>query len=341
MDKFIWRFKRGTTEFERSSDDSSSVPRKALGLYEIQEQSSYSGSYNFDSGDLLQYTGCGWPKHLLVPRGNPSGFKTNLLVVISPLLDNDDAANTDWRTVSTLTHSLCGAPGEKFPDSRPMGYPFDRYQGWRSVIQGRSNMKRTQITIYHQKDCSSSRDCPSGQYCDTFDKRCNLGSNPDSEATNQPLFTKQPKRYKVDIRTEKLTCPIVDGSIPKLNQKIFKGVRKEIDCETRCKKTQECAYYEWHKVDGSNDYCMLYEHLVLQSGHSNSVSGLKTCNSFQPLFEGKSCYLRDTRPVMQQIQVKSSSTSEQCKALCSKNSEVSIFKRDKNRNIQTVSLISV
>ena len=194
-------------------------------------------------------------------------------------------------------------------------------------------MKRTQITIYHQKDCSSSRDCPSGQYCDTFDKRCNLGSNPDSEATNQPLFTKQPKRSKVDIRTEKLTCPVVDGSIPKLNQKIFKGVRKEIDCESRCKKTQECAYYEWHKVDGSNDYCMLYEHLVLQSGHSNSVSGLKTCNSFQPLFEEKSCYLRDTRPVMQQIQVKSSSTSEQCKALCSKNSEVSIFKRDKNRNI--------
>ena len=151
MDKFFWNFKSGTTEFERSSDESSSVPRKAQGLYEIQEASAYSGSNNLVDTGIREYTGCGWAKHLLVPRGNPEGFKTNLLVVISPLLKDDAAETTDWKTVSTLTHSLCGAPGAKFPDSRPMGYPFDRYRGWKDIITGRSNMKRVGITIYHQQ----------------------------------------------------------------------------------------------------------------------------------------------------------------------------------------------
>ena len=151
MDKFFWQFKSGTTEFERSSDDSSSVPRKAQSLYEIQEQSSYSGSNNLVNSGINEYTGCGWAKHLLVPRGNPEGFKTNLLVVISPLLKDDAAENTDWKTVSGLTHSLCGAPGAKFPDSRPMGYPFDRYRGWKNIISGRSNMKKVDITIFHEQ----------------------------------------------------------------------------------------------------------------------------------------------------------------------------------------------
>jgi len=321
MDKFFWRFKRGTTEFERSSDDSSSVPRKALGLYEIQEQSSYSGSYNYRSEDILQYTGCGWPKHLLVPRGSPTGFKTNLLVVISPLLPDDAAKRTDWKTVSSLTHSLCGAPGDKYPDSRPMGYPFDRYRGWRSVMRGRSNMKRVEVTIFHQKDCTSDKSCPSGQYCDLDDNICRLGASkkPTSSSSFQfpkaGSFLNKPKKTLI-LRNANFDCPSKEGAIPKVNQQIFNGVTSESDCQTRCRKTQECSYYEWHKLDGQNDFCVLFEHLTLDEGHPDSVSGLTKCNSFQELFETDTCYLKDSRPILQKIRSKSLPSADICKSEC-------------------------
>ena len=151
MDKFVWTFNRGINKFQRSWNDSSYVPRRERGLYEIQDIS--LNATHSDEGDsgILEYSGCGWPKHLLVPKGNPGGFHMNLIVVISKLLKNDAAASTDWDTVSGLSHSLCGAPGAKFPDSRPMAFPFDRYRGWRDIIQGRTNMKKVDVNIYHQE----------------------------------------------------------------------------------------------------------------------------------------------------------------------------------------------
>ena len=67
-----------------------------------------------------QYCDCGWPFHLLLPRGTRDGMKCKLLVMI-----------TDW-SKDQLSRcgsvSFCGAekPGDKYPDGKPMGYPFDR-----------------------------------------------------------------------------------------------------------------------------------------------------------------------------------------------------------------------
>jgi tyrosinase len=74
--------------------------------------------------DLAEkYCDCGWPFHLLLPRGRKGGMKYKLLLIIS-----------DWSKdeVPTLSRcgsvSFCGAetPASKYPDSKPMGYPFDR-----------------------------------------------------------------------------------------------------------------------------------------------------------------------------------------------------------------------
>ena len=67
------------------------------------------------------YCDCGWPYHLLVPRGTAAGMPFRLMVML-----------TDWRvdrvgadsTCGSL--SFCGARDTEYPDSRPMGYPFDR-----------------------------------------------------------------------------------------------------------------------------------------------------------------------------------------------------------------------
>uniref|UniRef100_A0A1D1Z5L3 Hemocyanin II n=1 Tax=Anthurium amnicola TaxID=1678845 RepID=A0A1D1Z5L3_9ARAE len=66
---------------------------------------------------------CGWPFHLLLPRGRKGGMKFKLLVFI-----------TDWAEdeVPRLSRcgsiSFCGAEGarEKYPDKKPMGYPLNK-----------------------------------------------------------------------------------------------------------------------------------------------------------------------------------------------------------------------
>jgi len=312
MDKFLWNFKTGTSEFERSYEHSSSVPRKAQTLYEIQESSSYSGSNNLVDTGIREYTGCGWPKHLLVPRGNPEGFKTNLLVVISPLLKDDAAKNTDWKTVSTLTHSLCGAPGAKFPDSRPMGYPFDRYRGWQNIVNGRSNMKRVGITIYHQEDCKRNRDCPRGRTCDTELGRCNV----DNVAPTQTQRPRQPKEnVNSPIRFEE--CPYEVGTAPKLNIKISNGARSSYACESNCRKVGNCAYFEYKKLSGRMGRCTLYEHIKLEPGHSRSVSGLKDCGKSQKLFQYDTCTLKDRKPTLKHLTTwRNLRSAELCRKRC-------------------------
>ena len=139
-------------------------------------------------------------------------------------------------------------------------------------MRGRSNMKRVEVTIYHQKDCSNEKSCPSGQYCDLDNKICRLGSKK-SVSIQFPRGSNFNKPKTLTFRNANFDCPTKDGAIPKVNQQIFKRVTSESDCQTRCRKTQECAYYEWHKLDGRNDYCVLFEHLTLEEGHPDSVSG--------------------------------------------------------------------
>lgn len=64
---------------------------------------------------------CGWPYNLLLPRGTKEGLSFRLLVMLS----GDDLAvdNTGEKCTSM---SYCGLQDKKYPDKRPMGYPFDR-----------------------------------------------------------------------------------------------------------------------------------------------------------------------------------------------------------------------
>ncbi len=69
--------------------------------------------------DAESYCDCGWPYNLLIPRGTGQGMRCWLAAVV-----------TDWEqdqvTGSTCgSMSYCGAK-DRYPDQRPMGYPFDR-----------------------------------------------------------------------------------------------------------------------------------------------------------------------------------------------------------------------
>ncbi|CAG8459805.1 11409_t:CDS:2 [Diversispora eburnea] len=69
------------------------------------------------------YCECGWPFHLVLPRGNPNGMPFKLVVFLSSgELDKIDAG----KKCGSL--SFCGSQelAGKYPDKKEMGYPFNR-----------------------------------------------------------------------------------------------------------------------------------------------------------------------------------------------------------------------
>lgn len=61
---------------------------------------------------------CGWPYHLLYPRGNKQGMRFALLTIVT----KDDRLARQGQCGSM---SFC-AVNDEYPDAKPMGYPFDR-----------------------------------------------------------------------------------------------------------------------------------------------------------------------------------------------------------------------
>src|SRR6185295_15483563 len=72
-------------------------------------------------GNDQTYCDCGWPYNLVLPKGRPgNGMGFRLLVMA-----------TDWTKDEVPQGSSCGSLSfcgakQRYPDLRPMGYPFDR-----------------------------------------------------------------------------------------------------------------------------------------------------------------------------------------------------------------------
>jgi len=108
---------------------------------------------------------CGWPDHLLLPRGKVDGMLFDLFVMLTNT--QIDQVASSRRQLGTLTPkgtcrdsiSYCGMIDDKFPDSRPMGYPFDRpaVPDERShlemfvedFVSPNPNMGTTEVKIFH------------------------------------------------------------------------------------------------------------------------------------------------------------------------------------------------
>ncbi|HEX8067885.1 MAG TPA: tyrosinase family protein [Thermoleophilaceae bacterium] len=71
-------------------------------------------------GERADYCECGWPYNLLLPRGTPEGMPFKLAVVATDT--GRDTVPDEDRCGST---SFCGVRTRRYPDTRPMGYPFD------------------------------------------------------------------------------------------------------------------------------------------------------------------------------------------------------------------------
>lgn len=86
-------------------------------LRELQSQTSTA----------MPYCGCGWPHHLLIPKGTREGLSLDLFAMVTD--SEEDYVEPEGRAIPQTcrqSYIFCGLMEEKYPDARPMGYPFDR-----------------------------------------------------------------------------------------------------------------------------------------------------------------------------------------------------------------------
>jgi tyrosinase len=69
--------------------------------------------------DENSYCECGWPYNLLLPRGTAEGMPFWLVAIAT------DSAQDSVEESTCGSMSFCGAK-DRYPDTKPMGYPFDR-----------------------------------------------------------------------------------------------------------------------------------------------------------------------------------------------------------------------
>jgi hypothetical protein len=92
--------------------------------------------------------GCGWPQHMLIPKGTPSGMRFDLFAMISNY--EEDQVAQDLVGQCTEAASYCGIRDRMYPDRRAMGFPFDRLgRGGTGNLASflTPNMRAQEITI--------------------------------------------------------------------------------------------------------------------------------------------------------------------------------------------------
>ncbi|CAK1541545.1 unnamed protein product [Leptosia nina] len=146
MDRFVVPLNRGRNVITRRSTESSvTIPFEQT----FRDLSRQGTNPKQQSLAAFNYCGCGWPQHMLVPKGTEAGASYELFVMISNYkLDaviQEDGSEMSCKQAS----SFCGIRDRLYPDKRAMGYPFDRPSSTATSIQDflLPNMALTDITI--------------------------------------------------------------------------------------------------------------------------------------------------------------------------------------------------
>lgn len=98
----------------------------------------------------FNFCGCGWPAHMLIPKGLPEGLPADLFIMVSNY--EEDRVVQDLVGTCNDAASYCGVRDRLYPDRKAMGYPFDRAA--RSGVDSLANfltpnMAVQSITVVH------------------------------------------------------------------------------------------------------------------------------------------------------------------------------------------------
>lgn len=102
------------------------------------------------SRSRFEFCGCGWPQHMLLPKGSEQGVTYDVFVMVSDYAGDsvDDVYNEN--DVCDDSSSFCGIRNKRYPDRRGMGFPFDRRSSATSLqnfASLSSNMRLGEVTI--------------------------------------------------------------------------------------------------------------------------------------------------------------------------------------------------
>ncbi|KAJ3650840.1 hypothetical protein Zmor_016918 [Zophobas morio] len=120
LDKFTVNLKQGQNTITRASTQSSvTIPfERTFRNLDLNRPQGGEALAQFN------FCGCGWPAHMLIPKGTPEGLASQLFVMISNY--EDDKVDQKIDGVCNDAGSYCGIKDKLYPDRRSMGYPFDR-----------------------------------------------------------------------------------------------------------------------------------------------------------------------------------------------------------------------
>jgi hypothetical protein len=119
---------------------------------------------DLEDGDIaVDNCGCGWPQHLLLPKGSASGpgtpFDVFVIITEGAELENQEDEDENGQDEYCRTAPIwCGIRNQKYPSRFPMGYPFDRrpyavdgnvVANLDEYVLGIPNMNTVQVQIQH------------------------------------------------------------------------------------------------------------------------------------------------------------------------------------------------
>ncbi|OXA59799.1 Phenoloxidase subunit 1 [Folsomia candida] len=120
MDSFIQPLQPGANMITRRSIDSTLTVPWQSSVQQLRQDviNGRTGAVNCE---------CGFPHHLLLPKGTEEGMAFDLFVMITNA-DTDFVQGTSQSQFGQCipSHIHCGILGQPYPDAKPLGYPFDR-----------------------------------------------------------------------------------------------------------------------------------------------------------------------------------------------------------------------
>ncbi|ODM97648.1 Phenoloxidase 3 [Orchesella cincta] len=156
MDKVSKQLQVGENEIRISSSESSVTLRDENGSSFQRLEKLFSQARTQTDVAQEAQCNCGWPQHLLLPRGTPGGTDYDLFVIVTDG-SKDRVPNLERKTGCNSALSFCGVLNEKYPDARPMGYPFDRNLYTREVITSISDLTDPCLVESNQVPVSTMR----------------------------------------------------------------------------------------------------------------------------------------------------------------------------------------
>nr|AGR40404.1 hexamerin 1 precursor [Lepidocampa weberi] len=149
LDTFVTKVNTGRNTIVRRSSESTVTHKDYYGITELKQKvnEALQGQGEFEINK--NYRHCGFPAHLLLPRGKVGGQEYQLIVYVSNY--NEEKVTDAQPIYEKGASSICGVMKGKYPLAKPLGYPLDRAIPNVHVFETTKNFFVKDVLIHHQE----------------------------------------------------------------------------------------------------------------------------------------------------------------------------------------------